>query len=90
MFDCNIENSPVKPAPVGAGDVGQTGGHPSRAVAVLPSHFHTGTGQACVHLTGRSTRSSSGNGASNGQIVGRSNGEGRGVACRAIKPKENK
>ena len=39
---------------------------------------------------GRSFRPSSGTGASNGQIVGKSNGEGRGVTCRAAKPKEKK
>jgi hypothetical protein len=43
-----------------------------------------------VPVTGHSARSSEGNGDSNGQIVGKSNGEGRGVICRAIKPKENK
>jgi len=37
-------------------------------------------------LSGQSARPSSGDGASNGQIVGRSNGEGRGATCRAVKP----
>jgi hypothetical protein len=40
-----------------------------------------------VGVSGRSACTSSGNGAGNGQIVGKSNGEGRGVACRAVKPK---
>jgi hypothetical protein len=31
---------------------------------------------------------SSGNGDNNGQIVGKSNGEGRGAACRVVKPNE--
>ncbi len=48
--------------------------------------FHTGLGQADVQLNGRSTRPSSGSGVSKGQIVGKSNGEGRGVTCRAFKP----
>jgi hypothetical protein len=30
-----------------------------------------------------------GDGDNKGQVVGKSNGEGRGVACRAVKPKEN-
>jgi hypothetical protein len=48
--------------------------------------FRVRSGQADVQLTGRSARPSSGSGGRKGQIVGRSNGEGRGVACRAIKP----
>ena len=39
-----------------------------------------------MRFGGRSACLSSGNGASNGQIVGKSNGEGRGAACRAVKP----
>src|SRR5664280_3637668 len=42
-----------------------------------------------ISSCGRSACLSSGNGASNGQIVGISNGEGRGAACRAVKPKED-
>ena len=49
-----------------------------------------GCGRSDGGCSGGSACPSSGNGASIGQIVGRSNGEGRGVACRAIKPKENK
>jgi len=41
-------------------------------------------------LTGHSVRSSAGQRVSPGQIVGKSNGEGRGVACRVSKPKEMK
>jgi hypothetical protein len=39
-----------------------------------------------VQFGGRSTRLSSVDGAINGQIVGRSNGEDRGVICRVVKP----
>jgi len=39
-------------------------------------------------MSGQSARPSSGDGAIKGQIVGRSNGEGRGAICRAIKPNE--
>jgi hypothetical protein len=45
----------------------------------LESAFHNGLGQSVVQLTGRSIRPSSRNGGSKGQIVGKSNGEGRGV-----------
>jgi DNA-binding XRE family transcriptional regulator len=50
------------------------------------SGIHNSPGQAAVQVGGRSARPSSGNGSSNGQIVGRSNGEGRGVPSRAVKP----
>jgi hypothetical protein len=41
-------------------------------------------------FNGHATRLSSVDGAINGLIVVILNGEGRGVACRASKPKENK
>jgi hypothetical protein len=55
-------------------------------MSVLAAQFNVGTGQADVQTAGHSARPSSGLGFSQGQIVGRSNGEGCGVPCRAIKP----
>jgi hypothetical protein len=52
--------------------------------------FHSGPGQSDVQLTGHSARLSSGNGVNNGQIVVELNGEGRGAACRVVKPKGKK
>jgi DNA-binding XRE family transcriptional regulator len=43
------------------------------------SKFRISPGQAGVQPTGHSARPSSGNGVSNGQIAGKSSGEGRGV-----------
>lgn len=52
------------------------------------AHFHNGSGQSVVHLAGHFTRPSSVDGVNEGQIAGRSNGEGRGVACRVVSQKE--
>jgi hypothetical protein len=49
--------------------------------------FRIGLGQSDALLAGRSARLSSVDGAIEGIIVVKVNGEGRGVACRAIKPK---
>jgi putative transcriptional regulator len=43
-----------------------------------------------AHVSGPSARPSSGHGCKQGQIAGRSGGEGRGEACRVCKPKEKK
>jgi hypothetical protein len=58
---------------------------PSRAKGHL-NCFRIGLGQSVAQLTGHSARSSGVDGAIKGLIVVNLNGEGRGVACRAIKP----
>jgi hypothetical protein len=50
------------------------------------TYFRIGLGQAFVQLTGHSARSSGVDGKIEGLIVVNLNGEGRGVACRAVKP----
>jgi hypothetical protein len=47
----------------------------------LKSNFpmHGGFGRSAMHQSGHSVRPSSGSGISNGQIAGKSSGEGRGV-----------
>jgi|SRR5208283_376303 len=52
------------------------------------SNIHTGSGQSDVPSIGHSARPSSGNRDRKGQIVGKSNGEGRGVPCRVVSQKE--
>ena len=53
-----------------------------------PAASQNGCGQPDVRLSDRSSRPSSGDGISKGQIVDKTNGEGRGVACRVLKPNE--
>ena len=53
----------------------------------MMNHFHNGQGQSVVQFTGHSARLSSALGTIKGLIVVKINGEGRGVACRAVKPK---
>jgi hypothetical protein len=57
---------------------------------VLPNYqrtnFRNDFGEAGAQPIGHSACRSSGKGANNGQIVGKSNGAGRGAACRAVKP----
>jgi hypothetical protein len=48
--------------------------------------FHIGRGQSDVQLTGHPARLYDEAGAINGLIVVKINGEGRGVACRVMKP----
>lgn len=58
----------------------------SRAKGHL-NYFRIGLGQSVAQLAGHSARPSGVDGAIEGIIVVKVNGEGRGVACRAIKPK---
>jgi len=55
---------------------------------VMARAVRIGRTQAESQQTGHSVRLSSGNGVSTGQIVGMSNGEGRGVACRVVSQKK--
>jgi hypothetical protein len=57
----------------------------SRAKGHL-NYFRIGLGQSIAQLTGHSARSSGVDGKIEGLIVVNLNGEGRGVACRAVKP----
>ena len=50
------------------------------------NYFRIGFGQPAAQLTGHSARSSGVDGKIEGLIVVNLNGEGRGVACRAVKP----
>ena len=59
-----------------------------RAALAGRDHFRIGLGQAVVQLTGHSARSSGVDGAIEGLIVVKLNGEGRGVPCRVVKPNE--
>lgn len=58
------------------------------AAPITPA-LRGGPGQAVAHPTGHSARPSIGAGATQGHIVVNHNGEGRGAAFRALKPKGN-
>jgi hypothetical protein len=80
-----LNNNPTAKQPARSRGAGAASKKPSWVKGHL-NYFRIGLGQAVAQLTGHSARSSGVDGKIEGLIVVNLNGEGRGVACRAVKP----